>query len=127
MMEGWLKDYYRDVDALALDAFMEHHAEDCVVQFANNPPAKGKAEIRQNMEGFWAMIKGMRHEPVNVWFVDDGATAVLEAIVHYTTHEDEEVSMPVTSLLHRTNDKVDSLRAYVDLSPLFAKLTPGNA
>ena len=84
-MSTWIDDYYADVDAMRLEAFVERHSDDAAVVFGNNPPAVGKEAIGANIGGFWSMIGGLRHERRNLWFVNDGATAVLEVVTHYTT------------------------------------------
>ncbi len=117
-MSNWLDDYYRDADALDMDALLSHHTDDAVVQFGNNPPAVGKEQIAAAIGGLWGAISGMAHTKKNVWHVEDDTT-VLEAIVEYTTHGGTGVPLPVTSILHRADDKVDNLRVYIDLAPLF--------
>jgi ketosteroid isomerase-like protein len=122
-MVTWIDDYYADVDAMRLEPFVERHSDDAVVVFGNNPPAVGKEAIRAAIGGFWSMIGGLRHERRNLWFVDDGATAVLEVVTHYTTKGGAEVAVPCVSLLDRNADgKVTSLRVYIDLAPLFAQI-----
>lgn len=119
-MSEWLDQYYTSVDAMDMEAFLAKHTDDAVVQFGNNPLAKGKEQIGQAIGGLWGAIGGLRHERVNVWEVPDGA--ILEAITHYRTKAGTEVSIPVTSILHRANDKVDNLRVYMDIAPLFQQI-----
>jgi ketosteroid isomerase-like protein len=122
-MATWIDDYYADVDAMRLEAFVERHSDDAVVVFGNNAPAVGKEAIRAAIGGFWSMIGGLRHERRNLWFVNDGATAVLEVVTHYTTKGGAGVPVPCVSLLDRNADgKVTSLRVYIDLAPLFAQI-----
>ena len=122
-MATWIDDYYADVDAMRLEAFVERHSDDAVVVFGNNPPSVGKEAIRAAIGGFWSIIGGLRHERRNLWFVDDGATAVLEVVTHYTTKGSAEVPVPCVSLLDRDADgKVTSLRVHIDLAPLFAQI-----
>jgi ketosteroid isomerase-like protein len=119
-MSDWLEQYYADVDAMDMDAFLAHHTDDAVVQYANNPPAKGKDQIGQAIGALWGAIGGLRHERVNVWHVEDGA--ILEAVTHYLTKGGTQVPIPVTSILHRTNGMVDNLRVYIDMAPLFEQI-----
>jgi ketosteroid isomerase-like protein len=122
-MSTWIDDYYADVDAMRLEPFVERHSDDAAVVFGNNPPAVGKEAIRAAIGGFWSMIGGMRHERRNLWFVNDGATAVLEVVTHYTTKGGANVPVPCVSLLDRNADgKVTSLRVYIDLAPLFERV-----
>jgi ketosteroid isomerase-like protein len=122
-MATWIDDYYADVDAMRLEPFVERHSDDAVVVFGNNPPSVGKEAIRAAIGGFWSMIGGLRHERRNLWFVDDGATAVLEVVTHYTTKGGAEVAVPCVSLLDRNADgKVTSLRVHIDLAPLLERI-----
>jgi len=122
-MSDWIDDYYADVDAMRLDPYVDRHSDDAVVVFANQPPAVGKDAIRAAIGGFWSMIGGLRHERRNLWFVNDGATAVLEVVTHYTTHGGAQIGVPCVSLLDRNADGlVTSLRVHIDLAPLFAQI-----
>ena len=122
-MSNWIDDYYADVDAMRLDPYVDRHSDDAVVVFANQPPAVGKDAIRAAIGGFWSMIGGLRHERRNLWFVNDGATAVLEVVTHYTTHGGAQIGVPCVSLLDRNADGlVTSLRVHIDLAPLFAQI-----
>ena len=122
-MATCIDDYYADVDAMRLEAFVERHSDDAVVAFGNNPPAVGKEAIGAAIGGFWSMIGGLRHERRNLWFVNGGDTAVLEVLTHYTTKGGAEVTVPCVSLLDRNADgKVTSLRVYIDLAPLFTQI-----
>jgi ketosteroid isomerase-like protein len=123
-MSTWIDDYYADVDAMRLEPFVERHSDDASVVFGNNPPAVGKEAIRAAIGGFWSMIGGLRHERRNLWFVNDGATAVLEVVTHYTTKGGAAVPVPCVSLLDRNGDgRVTSLRVYIDLAPLFERIS----
>jgi ketosteroid isomerase-like protein len=122
-MSTWIDEYYADVDAMRLEPYVEQHSDDAVVVFGNNAPAAGKEAIGAAIGGFWSMIGGLRHERRNLWFVNDGHTAVLEVVTHYTTKGGAAVSVPCVSLLDRNADgKVTSLRVHIDLAPLFTQI-----
>ena len=122
-MSDWITDYYADVDGMRLSSYVDRHTDDAEVVFGNNPPAVGKQAIREAIGGFWSMIGGLRHERRNLWFVDDGRTAVLEALLHYATKGGAEVSVPCVSILDRVDDgRVSSLRVHIDLAPLFERI-----
>ena len=122
-MSDWITDYYADVDGMRLSSYVDRHTDDAEVVFGNNPPAVGKQAIGAAIGGFWSMIGGLRHEWRNLWFVDDGRTAVFEALLHYTTKGGAEVSVPCVSILDRAEDgRVSSLRVHIDLAPLFERI-----
>lgn len=117
-MSDWIEEYFADVDAMRLDDFVERHTDDAVVSFNDNPPARGKDEIRATIGGFWEMIGGLRHDIVNRF--EDGDTTILESDVTYTRKDGQEVTVKTASILHRDGDKVDRLVFYNDPSPIFA-------
>jgi ketosteroid isomerase-like protein len=123
-MGDWLEEYYADVDAMRLDAFVAQHTEDAVVTFANNPPSVGHEEIRAAIGGFWSTIGGLRHEIKHRY--EAGDRTVIEAICHYTKQDGSHVPIPVASALGRRDGKVSSLTVYIDLAPLFA-VAPADA
>lgn len=120
-MSNWMAEYFRVVDSMDMDAFLDMHTDDCVVEFANNPSAVGKQQISEAIGALWAAIAALRHEPRNRWFTDDG-TGVQEGMTVYTTHGGTEVPLPVTSILTQRDGKVNSLRVYMDIAPLFAQV-----
>ncbi len=128
-MSDWITDYYSDVDAMRLTSFVDRHTDDAVLVFANNPPAVGKPAIKEAIGGLFSMIGGLRHERRNLWFVNDGDTAVLEVFTHYTTKGGVEVvPLPCVSLLDRGADgRVRALRIHMDLAPLFTAITAESA
>jgi ketosteroid isomerase-like protein len=121
-MTAWIADYFDTVDSMNMDTFLEAHTDDCVIEFANNPPAAGKAQIREAIGGLWAAISALRHEPRHRWVTEDG-TGIQEAKVVYTTHGGTEVPLPVTSILTQRDGKINSLRIHMDISPLFAQVS----
>jgi ketosteroid isomerase-like protein len=120
-MSNWVQNYYRHVDGMNLESFLDQHTDDAWVQFGNNPLAVGKEQIGQAIGGFWSMIGGMRHNTVNLWFTDDG-TGVFESNITYSTKGGTDVDIPCTSVLTERDGKVSSLRVYIDLAPLFEKI-----
>jgi hypothetical protein len=118
MSDTWLRDYYDDVDHMRLEEFLAWHTDDVQVQFGNNPTAKGKDEVRFAIGHFWEMIGGLKHHFVTV--VQDGPTTVLEANIDYQRKDGQMVTVPCATLLHRQGEKVDQVKIFADLTPVFA-------
>ena len=118
-MSDWVNAYYDDVDHMRLDEWLARHTDDVVVRFGNNPPARGKEEVGDNIGGFWSMIGGLKHTILRSYEVD--GTTILEVDVDYTRKDGNHVVVPCTSFLHREGDLVDELRVYIDLAPVFAE------
>lgn len=117
-MTTWWQDYYDDVDNQRLDALEARHTADVVVTMAGTPAIHGIDDAMAGQRQFLTLFKSLSHNFVNAWEVDD--TAILEAIVTYVRHDGESVDVPCTTILHRTEGLVDSVRVYLDLAPVFA-------
>lgn len=117
MSDTWLRDYYDDVDNMRLEPFIEHHTDDVVVQFGNNPPAEGKEQVRAAIGHFWEMIGGLKHNFGKV--VTEGPNTVLEANIDYERLDGKTVTVPCATMLHRDGEKVDEVKIFIDLAPVF--------
>lgn len=118
MSVPWVSSYYRNVDALDMDSFIASHTDDIRVTFGNNPTAVGKDQVRENIGQLWSMLNGLKHEFVNVWEPEKD-TAVLEARVTYDLKDGRNVTVPSTSILTQRSGKIDTLRIYIDMAPVF--------
>jgi hypothetical protein len=118
-MSDWIRDYFDDVDNMRLDDWIARHSDDVVVRFGNNPPARGKEEVAGNIGYFWTLIGGLKHNLVNNFEVD--GTTIVEWNVDYLRKDGATVTVPCTSILHRSGNLVDALRVYIDLAPVFAE------
>ena len=123
-MGDWLEAFYADVDAMRMDAFLDHFTDDGVVTFANNPPAHGKEQIREAIGGLWSSIGGLRHTIRERY--DRGDRTSIEATTTYVRQDGSEIPITVASAFGRRNGKVESLTIYMDLAPLFA-VAPADA
>ena len=117
-MSNWLREFYDQVDGSNVDAFTEYCAEDVSFQMGAFPPIQGLAEVMEAERQFLTTIDSHSHRFVNVF--TDGDTSVLEAVVTYIRLDGASVEVPCTTILHRTEGKVDSIRVYLDISPVYA-------
>lgn len=87
--------------------------------FGNADPIVGPAGIAAAVEGFFAGIRGLRHEVRNRW--EDGADTVAELTVEYDRTDDRCVRVPAVTIFARDDaGLITDYRIYVDLAPLFA-------
>jgi ketosteroid isomerase-like protein len=117
-MGDWIRDYYADVDAMALEPWLARHTDDVVVRFGNNPPAEGKAAVGEAIAGFWSTIGGLSHAIKAEHHAGD--TVALEVDVTYERKDGASVMVPCASVLHRRGELVDSLNIYIDLAPVYS-------
>jgi hypothetical protein len=116
---AWVVQYYRDVDAMNMPAFLAHHTADAKVIFGNNPPAVGHDQIGGAIGGLWQAIDGLRHRFINVW--SNGPTnCVIEVAVSYFRKDGKTVTVPCVSILEQRDGKVAELRIHIDIAPVFA-------
>jgi ketosteroid isomerase-like protein len=118
-MSDWLDEFYADVDAMRMDAFLDHFTDDAVVEFANNPQANGKAEIREAIGGLWSSIGGLSHDIHQRY--DQRDRSMIEATCTYTRQDGSVLPLPTSASLARRDGKVEKLKVYMDLAPLFAE------
>ena len=121
-VSDWIRDYFRTVDRMDLDAYLALHTDDVRFRFANAPTTTGKQAIREGLTQFWGSISGLRHDIVRTW--DTGDSGVSEAMCVYTRKDGSEVGIPTTTILRRRGDLVEDIRIYIDLAPLFAPAAP---
>ncbi len=118
MSNTWWQEYYDDIDNQRLDSLGSRTAQNVVVRTAGFPAVEGLENVLNGQREFFSTFKSLRHDFTNTWEVED--TAVLEAIVTYTRHDETSVEVPCVSILHRTDELVDSVRIYLDLAPIYA-------
>lgn len=115
---SWVHDYFRSVDSMNMDAYLAFLSEDVRFRLGNNPPISGIPAVKDRLTTFWSQLKGLRHNIVNLWELDD--VTIVESTVTYTRLDDREVTLPVATTMRRHGDKVSDIRIYIDLAPLFA-------
>jgi limonene-1,2-epoxide hydrolase len=106
------------VDAMDVDGFIAHLAEDVRFRFGNGAPVTGHEAVRKAVGAFFPTIRGLRHEILTQ--CTDGDLRVLEAAVTYTRLDGADVTLPVVSVLRVGGHLVTEYRVYVDLAPVYA-------
>ncbi|MFK0113009.1 nuclear transport factor 2 family protein [Streptomyces sp. NPDC091217] len=120
----WIDSFYADADAQLVERVVDRFAPDGEMVFGNNPPAIGRAAIREVLTNLGVALAGMRHEWRNRWQADDQGTLLLEALVHYTTRGGTELPLPcVTVIARAVSGLVTSLRIHIDATLLFTALS----
>lgn len=109
---------FKDVDRMDAKAFASHLAEGCVLRFANADETVGRDAIEVAIAGFFGTIKGLSHQAVEEWNVDD--TTIVQLEVTYTRLDDRRVTLPAVTIYRRGADLIDEYRIYVDLTPIYA-------
>lgn len=119
MSMTWWQEYYDHIDNKRVDELEKLTADDVVLNMANMPPVEGVRDVMDGQREFLGSLESLTHNFVNTWEVDD--TAILESVVAYVRRDGRHVDLPCVSVVHRSGEKVDSVRVYMDTAPLFAE------
>ncbi|HUO42069.1 MAG TPA: nuclear transport factor 2 family protein [Methylomirabilota bacterium] len=106
------------IDRMDPDAFASFLTEDAVFRFANAEPVKGRANVRENVAGFFSSIKSLNHEALGAWEKDNVIT--LQGEVTYVRKDDRAVKVPFVNLFKMKGTLIREYLIYVDASQLFA-------
>lgn len=109
---------FADIDSMEPERFVAHLAEDVTMRFGNAEPIVGRDAVRDAWAVFCKELKGVRHELVDRWNVDE--TTIVEATVTYTRRDDSRVTVPVVTVYRERGGQINDYRIYIDLAPLFA-------
>jgi ketosteroid isomerase-like protein len=111
-------DLLRDIDRMDARAFASHLSQDCVLRYANNDEVVGRDAIEAAIAGFFGTIKGLRHDVLDEWNVDDAT--IIRFDVTYTRHDNGQVTVPAVTIYRRGDELIDDYRIFIDLTPVYA-------
>lgn len=114
----WVQRVFEAVDAGDARRFAAVFTEDGQFIFGNAPAVVGRTAVEQAVAGFFASIRGCRHELRRFW---PGAThCAMDGTVTYQRHDGRELTLPFANVFVMRGEQVAEYRVYVDLAPLFA-------
>lgn len=115
---AWLKAKYTAVDNMDAETYRTFLAEDCQLQFGNNPIVKCNNEIIGGIKHFWEAIGGLDHSFLNVLGNDQHFAA--EALIDYTRKDGKVVAIPcVTTIERNTQGLATFVKIFIDTTPIF--------
>ena len=109
---------FEPADRLDVDGWCSHLSENVHFRFGNAEPLDGRDAVREAVRQFFATLKGLRHEIVSDWTVDD--RVIQQLLVTYTRPDDSQVSVPAVNILRVKDELIADYQIYVDLTPLYA-------
>jgi len=115
--DNFIKDMYSIVDAKDGAALAALMTENGIFRFANIPGVEGTEAITGFLENFYQSIKGIRHEQIEDWKVDN--TRFATGMVTYTRHDDSTLSIPFSVILKMQGDLIHEYLIFVDASELY--------
>jgi len=109
---------FHTIDSMDAAGFVDWLTEDCVFQYGNWPPAHGRDATREVVAQFFAGIKGLSHDLLDIWQVDD--VTVCQLGVTYRRLDGQSIALPAANILRYRDALIHDYRIYIDPSPLFA-------
>ncbi len=104
-------------ESMNVENFVKFYTEDAHYQFSNFPVAYGPQGIKDSSQGFLQMVAKVYHHIMKMWEV--GNTVICEMEVTYVRHDGKVFRLPCCDTIVFKGDKVQELRIFMDISPVF--------
>jgi uncharacterized protein (TIGR02246 family) len=111
-----MRELFDTIDRKDADGFAAFLTEDAVFRMGNGDPVTGKASIREMVRGFFASLKGLRHEVTEEWAL--GSAAVCHGTVTYTRQDGSELRAPFANILKLQDGLIREYLVFIDVSAL---------
>jgi catechol 2,3-dioxygenase-like lactoylglutathione lyase family enzyme/ketosteroid isomerase-like protein len=112
------KQMFKAGESMNVENFVKFYTDDALYQFSNFPVAYGPQGIRDASGGFLEKVEQVYHHILNMW--EEGDTVIAEMEVTYIRHDGNVFTLPCCDTIVFKGDKVQELRIYMDISPVFA-------
>jgi ketosteroid isomerase-like protein len=106
-------------ESMNVNNFVKFYADNAHYQFGNFPVAYGPQGIINSSQGFLQKVKKVVHHIENIWEIDD-ETVVVEMTVTYDRHDGKTYTLPCCDTVRIRNGKVQSLKIFMDITPVLA-------
>jgi alkylhydroperoxidase/carboxymuconolactone decarboxylase family protein YurZ/catechol 2,3-dioxygenase-like lactoylglutathione lyase family enzyme/ketosteroid isomerase-like protein len=104
-------------ESMNVENFVKFYTADAHYQFSNFPVAYGPEGIKESSVGFLQTVAKVYHHITNIW--EQGDTVICEMEVTYIRHDGKVFRLPCCDTIVFKGDKVQELRIYMDISPVF--------
>jgi catechol 2,3-dioxygenase-like lactoylglutathione lyase family enzyme/ketosteroid isomerase-like protein len=112
-----VKAMFKAGESMNVENFIKFYTEDAHYQFSNFPVVFGPDGIKDSSVGFLEKVAKCRHHIKNMW--ESGDTVICEMDVTYIRHDGKIFTLPVCDTIVFKGDKVQELRIYMDITPVF--------
>lgn len=114
----WIPALFSNIDAKDTARFLDFLTDDAEFRFGNAPAVVGKPAIGAAVDGFFASIRGSRHDLVRSWAPQ--GHCICQGSVSYARLDGSSVTVPFVNVLGMRDSLINDYRIYIDLSPLYA-------
>jgi len=112
------KQMFKAGESMNVENFVKFYTDDALYQFSNFPVVYGPQGIREASVGFLEKVEKVYHHFLNMWEEED--TVIAEMEVTYIRHDGKVFTLPCCDTIVFKGDKVQELRIYMDISPVFS-------
>ncbi len=114
-----VKRMFKAGESMNVENFVKFYTDDALYQFSNFPVVYGPQGIRDASVDFLKKVEQVYHHMKNMWEVEDD-TVIAEMEVTYIRYDGKVFTLPCCDTIRFKGDKVQELRIYMDISPVFA-------
>lgn len=103
-----------------VEGYVALFSDDAIYKAGNLDPAVGPDGIRQFAGPIMQMFSKVSHDVKGMWQEGEN-TVIAELVLTYVRAADNKsIDIPCLDIIQFEGDKIKSLQAYLDASPLFA-------
>ena len=114
-----IKEIFETVDRMDANGFASFFTDDGLFRFGNAPTVKGRGEIAESVDQFFASIKALSHRVIGQWSSD--GVDIAEVEVTYTRHDGSRVDLMAACVFRLQGEQISDYRIYMDINPLYAE------
>lgn len=105
------------IDRKDTEAFVGYLTDDASFRFGSAPAVRGRAAIREAVDGFFSTIAASSHYIRQT--LTSGTTQVCEGKVTYTRLDGTSVTLPFVDVFEFDGDLIADYKIYIDIAPLY--------
>lgn len=119
-MSNIVRQLFKAGESMNIDNFVKFYTDNGLYQFSNFPIVYGPQGIREASTEFIKTVEKVIHHIKNMWEVGED-TVICEMEVTYIRFDGKVFTLPCCDTIRIKGDKIDELRIYMDISPVFSK------
>ena len=101
------------------DAYFTSFTEDATYQVANYPPVYGEKGIREFLAPILDVAESVNHDIDRMWEIGDNKIVCEGSVLYHRRDRKVVPRIYVCNIIQVKGNKIHSLRAYGDFTPLF--------
>lgn len=113
----WINKLVNDIDRMEGEKFASYFHEDGVFKFGVFPESKGRKDIADGVNLFFASINALSHKLVT--YVAKDNYIIWEGVVTYTRKDMSTVQIDFCNFLHMRDGLIERFNVYIDMTKLY--------